>query len=77
MFIKAGSNPAAVALDLRDVRPIDLYDAWLFAEAEATLALRAWRMAARPAKAETSAAYRAALDREEHAARVLAGRLGA
>ena len=76
MFTKADHTRQA-ALDVRKMRPIDLYDAWLFAEAEASLALRTWCTAARAVKDETCAAYRAALDREEQAARVLAQRLRA
>jgi hypothetical protein len=59
------------------MRPIDLYDAWLFAEAEASLALGTWHAAGQAAKADSFAAYRAALDREEQATRVLALRLRA
>ena len=61
--------------DLSDMRPIDLYDAWLFAEADATLALAAWRTAARPDKGDAHAAYIAALERETHAAAVLEDRI--
>lgn len=60
---------------VRDAKPIDLWDAWLFAEAEASLMLQAWLSAAISDKAGTHAGYRAALDREEQAARVLADRL--
>ena len=50
------------------------YDAWRFAADEATDALHAWISG--PASARTAAfnVYRAALDREEQAARVLAHR---
>jgi hypothetical protein len=73
MFIQLSTprHPAA-----RGARDIDLYDAWLFAETDASLALGTWRAAGRPAKADTFAAYRAALDREEQAARALALCLG-
>jgi hypothetical protein len=60
---------------LRDVKPILLWDAWLFAEAEASLMLEAWLSAPPTDKAFRHAGYRAALDREEHAARVLAERM--
>ena len=59
------------ALDVGRIRPAALFDAWLFAEADATLALAAWRSAASDDKAAAYATYRAALDRESHAARVL------
>jgi hypothetical protein len=60
---------------LRRVRPADLYDAWLFAEVEATLALAAWRSAASEIKSDAYNVYLAALDREARAADVLALRL--
>jgi hypothetical protein len=41
---------------MREMRPIDLYDAWLFAEAEAGLALEAWHAVAHAAKADSFAA---------------------
>jgi hypothetical protein len=49
-----------------------LWDAWALAEVESKLALHAWMRAARNLKADAFAAYRAALDREEQAAVVLA-----
>ena len=49
-----------------------LWDAWALAEVESKLALHAWMRAARHLKADAFAAYRAALDREEQAAVVLA-----
>ena len=61
-----------LALADTDMRPIDLWDAWLFAEAEASLMLYAWLAAPTAEKASRHTGYRAALDREEHAARVLA-----
>jgi hypothetical protein len=53
------------------VRPIELFDAWLSAETEASLALAAWRSSGREEKADAYAAYLAALDREAHAAKTL------
>ena len=38
--------------DLQSLRPADLYDAWVFAEADATLALDAWRIAPHAEKPE-------------------------
>ena len=49
-------------------KPADLYDAWLFAAADATLALAAWLSAARGERGDAYATYVAALDREETAA---------
>jgi hypothetical protein len=54
-----------------EVRLIDLWDAWLFAEADASVALRDWSCAADADKSAAYAAYRAALEREEQAAVVL------
>ena len=65
------------ALDVGRIRPAALFDEWLFAEADATLALAAWRSAASDDKAAAYATYRAALDREAQAARMLELRLEA
>jgi hypothetical protein len=65
---RCGSIPPA----LDDVRLEDLFDAWVFAAREAELALGAWGSSLPRERAETHAVYRAALDREEHAAAVLA-----
>jgi hypothetical protein len=62
-------------LTLGGLHPIDLFDAWMFAEADAGLALAAWRDASRDEKADAYAAYAAALDRETQACRLLQGRL--
>ena len=59
------------ALDVRRIRPAALFDAWLFAEADATLALAAWRSGASDDKAAAYATYGAALDREAQTARML------
>ena len=59
------------------VRTDDLFDAWLFAEDDASLALAAWSMAASYEKADAYAAYLAALDREAHAADILEQRMAA
>jgi hypothetical protein len=53
------------------VRAVELYDAWLFAEADATLALATWRDAPTDDKRCAYAAYLAALDRETLAAELL------
>ena len=66
-----------IALEVGRTRPAALFDAWLFAEADATLALAAWRFAASDDKAAAFAAYRAALDREAQAATTLELRLAA
>jgi hypothetical protein len=60
---------------LHDAKPVDLFDAWLFAEAECGLSLQGWCAAGVEEKAAAHAAYSAALDREEQAARVLCDRL--
>jgi hypothetical protein len=62
-------------LTLGGLRPIDLFDAWLFAEADAGLAFGAWCDAPRAEKADAYAVYAAALDREAQACRLLEARL--
>ncbi len=52
-----------------------LWHAWALAEMQSQLALDAWMRAARHLKADAFAVYRAALDREEQAAAVLAARV--
>jgi hypothetical protein len=56
-------------------RPEEFWDAWAFAAMEAELALDYWKRAAREVKAAAFATYRAALDREEHAAARLAAKI--
>jgi hypothetical protein len=63
------------ALTPRDLQLIDLWDAWLHAEQQAGVALRAWFTATRSSRQDAYAAYIAALDREEAAASLLAARL--
>jgi hypothetical protein len=60
------------ALEAPDQHPIVLWEAWLFATADASLALATWMHAADGHKASAYWSYAAALDREEQAARVLA-----
>jgi hypothetical protein len=62
-------------LSIRLLSPAALYDDWLVAETEATLALAAWRSARPGAKAKAYATYVAALGREARAADLLALRL--
>jgi PHP family Zn ribbon phosphoesterase len=69
-----GREAAAAAWPL-GVKAIDLWELWLFAETEASLMLHAWQMAPFAEKASAHAGYRAALEREEQAARVLAARV--
>ena len=64
-------------LNLSRLRPAELFDAWLFAETDATLALAAWQAARRSEKSDAHASYLAALDREQHAAEVLENRVRA
>jgi hypothetical protein len=70
--VSAMSITPVDVLEALDAKPIDLWDAWLFAEADASLALAAWTHAPDGDKASAYATYEAALDREEQAARVLA-----
>jgi hypothetical protein len=62
-------------LSLAGLRPAELFDEWMSAETEASLALAAWRSAHSDEKADAYAAYRAALEREAQAARTLQLRL--
>jgi hypothetical protein len=64
-------------MSIHHFHPADLFDAWLFAESDATLALAAWNEAPRSEKRPAHAAYLAAFDREAHAAHVLELRLRA
>jgi hypothetical protein len=50
----------------------DLFDAWVFAARDAELAFTAWASSGRTERGDAHAVYRAALDREECAAAVLA-----
>lgn len=59
----------------RRLRPEQLWDAWAFAAMEAELAFDVWKKAAHDLKAAAFATYRAALDREEQAAAILAARV--
>jgi hypothetical protein len=52
-------------------RMVELFDAWVFAAHDATVALRAWRSCRLRDRADAHAVYRAALDREESAAEAL------
>jgi hypothetical protein len=49
-----------------------LFDAWVFAARDAELALSAWTSSTNSERGDAHAVYRAALDREECAAAVLA-----
>jgi hypothetical protein len=75
MSSRANAPNRALALSALDAphaaRLIDLWDAWLFAAADATLALGDWSCAPDSEKSHSYAAYRAALDREEQAALML------
>jgi hypothetical protein len=67
----AGSPPFAVDMQRGALK--DLFDAWVLAAHEAREALDAWgRSHGTSARRDAHAVYRAALDREEHAAHVLA-----
>jgi len=58
-------------LGLQRLRAAELYDAWLFAETDATLALVAWWSAPTSEKGDAYAVYRAACEREAQAAGLL------
>jgi hypothetical protein len=64
-----------VSFALPTTKPLsaaDLFDEWMIAEADATLALADWTAAPQRDKSETYSAYAAALDREADAAEALA-----
>lgn len=67
MTDNAKSEVAAIGVRLFD----DAYLAWFSAESECEDVLRAWFQSTREQRATTYLAYRAALDREEAAARDL------
>lgn len=67
-----GSGSGGIAPGLGDACLEDLFDAWVFAARDAQLALGAWGSSQPGERAEAHAVYRAALDREECAAKVLA-----
>jgi hypothetical protein len=58
-------------------RRADVYDVWRFAQEEVDAAFRAWVAAPERARHMAHVVYRAALDREERAAAVLAAALRA
>jgi hypothetical protein len=58
-------------LAVRRPRVVDLFDAWLFAENDATLALGNWWGAPAELRADAYAGYVAAREREERAADLL------
>jgi hypothetical protein len=60
---------------ISDPPVIELWDAWAFAEVDAELALRRWFDAPITEREPLSAAYAAALAREEQAAKALQMRL--
>jgi hypothetical protein len=62
-------------MSVRRLQPADLFDAWMFAEADAALAIAAWEAAPAEEKGDAYAAYVAALDRETAATHLLARRL--
>jgi hypothetical protein len=64
------------SFDVRVARLEDLFDAWVFAARDAELAFGAWASSPGDRRAEAHAVYRAALDREERAATVLASAAG-
>jgi hypothetical protein len=68
----AANRSGGIAWAPNDVRLEDLFDAWVFAARDAELALGAWASTQPGERAEAHAVYRAALDREERAAAVLA-----
>jgi hypothetical protein len=77
MLMPSPSTVVAGLLEVeqREPRTIELWDAWTFAEIDAEFALKRWWDAVGDEKLSAFRAYRAAVDREEKAAAVLAARL--
>lgn len=75
LFSPSADDERGRGFDLQRMRPADLYDAWLFAETDAAVALDAWRSAGREDRADAYAGYSAALEREGQAAMLLERRL--
>ena len=69
-MLTRGRRPAALHLD-----PLELFDAWLRAEHDASTTLARWRAEKDRGKADAHAAYLAALEREAHAAEMLRRRV--
>jgi hypothetical protein len=62
----------SAAFDVGSTRLEEVFDAWAFAAEDARYALDAWAASPSDHRAEAHAVYRAALDREQRAAAVLA-----
>jgi hypothetical protein len=67
----ASASTTVNLLEALDAKPVDLWDAWVFAKTEAGLTLTDWIQAPDADKANAYTRYAAALDREEKAAQVL------
>ena len=67
-----GSLSGCGSWDAHSAEMKDLFDAWVLAARDAELALDAWASGTNHERATAHAVYRAALDREERAAEVLA-----
>ena len=62
-------------LALLRLDPLELFDAWIQAEHDASASLARWHDAEDGAKGDAHVGYLAALDREAHAAEVLRQRV--
>jgi hypothetical protein len=60
-----------------ECRRVDIWDAWAYAQAEVEVAFRAWATSTGAERRDQHVVYRAALEREERAALVLAAVAGA
>jgi hypothetical protein len=75
--VRAASRAPAPSLRLGAKQIEEVFDALVFAARDATRALEGWCTSLADDRADAHAAYRAALDREERAATVLAAALRA
>jgi hypothetical protein len=70
--VRAAPSAPAQSYRLAAKHVEELSDAWAFAAQDAARALEGWRISFADDRADAHAAYGAALDREEHAATLLA-----
>ena len=74
LLTREPAEPEPIAA-LDELTLAELFDLWLIAAVESSIALSAWITAGWAEKGDAHAAYRASLDREQHAAAVIARRV--
>ena len=73
LLTREPAEPELAPLD--ELTLAELFDLWLIAAVESSIALSAWITASWAEKGDAHAVYRASLDREQHAAAVIARRV--